>query len=199
MTAPLHADLANNRQACERVVAEAQQRQQPMQDVEARLFLARWAALERAAPSSSPAAAAAAAATTADPAQSTTALLAAAKQHLGAAEAVCTQFPAQTPGMLAEVAAVGAMLRRDGDVFYTPVDNAEKQQVYAAMAHEFSGTGHWYTCANGHPFMVGECGMPMETAACPQCGARIGGQDHQPAAGVRHARDFEDQFGRLRI
>jgi len=35
------------------------------------------------------------------------------------------------------------------------------------MAREFIGTGHWYTCLNGHPFTVGECGMPMQTSIYP--------------------------------
>jgi hypothetical protein len=64
-----------------------------------------------------------------------------ASEHLSAAEAVCKQSPAQTSCMLAEVAAVGALLRRGGDVFYTAVANDEKRWVYAALAREFSGTG----------------------------------------------------------
>jgi hypothetical protein len=199
VTAELHADFADNRQACERVVDEARQRQQPMQEVEARIFFARWAALERAAASSLSSSSSPTAATATNDLAQSVRLLDAAKEHLRAAEEVCKRWRAQTPGMLAEVEAASAMLRRDGDVFYTAVDNDEKRQVYAAMAREFLGTGHWYTCANGHPFTVGECGMPMETAACPQCGAQIGGQHHQAVEGVRHARDFEEQFGRLRI
>jgi hypothetical protein len=34
--------------------------------------------------------------------------------------------------------------------------------VYAAMAHGFSGTGHWYCCENGGLFTMGECGMPWK-------------------------------------
>jgi hypothetical protein len=33
--------------------------------------------------------------------------------------------------------------------------------------------------------------MPMEQATCPQCNARIGGQNHEAAAGVTHADDIE--------
>jgi hypothetical protein len=69
----------------------------------------------------------------------------------------------------------------------------------AAMSKEFSGTGHWYRCANGHPFTIGECGMPMETTRCPQCNAPIGGQSHVPAAGVQSAGDIEREFGNLRV
>jgi len=81
--------------------------------------------------------------------------------------------------------------------FYTSVDYDEKRKVYAAMARRFTGTGHWYTYVNGHPFTMGECGMPVQTSVCPQCGAPVGGQNHQPAAGVSHARDFEEHFGAL--
>ena len=96
--------------------------------------------------------------------------------------------------MSEEVSAAEKML---GDsTFYAPVTNVEKAAVYAAMAQSFQGTGHWYYCANGHPFTVGDCGMPMETARCPQCGATVGGTHHQPADGVRRAEDLEAEFGR---
>lgn len=48
--------------------------------------------------------------------------------------------------------------------FYISVDNEEKRQAYAAMAREFTDTGHWYTCLNGHPSTVGKCGIPMQTS-----------------------------------
>lgn len=73
------------------------------------------------------------------------------------------------------------------------------RMVIAAMQGEFSGTGHWYRCENGHPFTVGECGMPMEAARCPQCDAPIGGRNHQSAAGVQHARDIERDFGNMSL
>ncbi|KAK3366563.1 hypothetical protein B0H63DRAFT_405475 [Podospora didyma] len=60
------------------------------------------------------------------------------------------------------------------------------------MRKEFLGTGHWYRCTNGHPFTVGECGMPMEMARCPECGAAVGGQNHAPTEGVRRAEDIDN-------
>lgn len=54
-----------------------------------------------------------------------------------------------------------------------------------------SHSGHWYNCVNGHPFAIGECGMPMELARCPECGANIGGQHHQAVQGVTRAEDME--------
>ncbi|OAQ60006.1 NFX1-type zinc finger-containing protein 1 [Pochonia chlamydosporia 170] len=53
-------------------------------------------------------------------------------------------------------------------------------------------SGHWYNCVNGHPFAIGECGMPMEEAHCPECGASIGGLNHRAVAGVTRAQDMEN-------
>lgn len=78
---------------------------------------------------------------------------------------------------------------------YRPVTAAELKAVYAAMSTEFRGTGHWYRCENGHPFTIGECGMAMEMARCPECDAPVGGSNHQTAEGVEHDRDME-QLGR---
>lgn len=90
----------------------------------------------------------------------------------------------------ADIEAVVAMLQ--GGTFYRAVTTEELRAVYAAMAREFSGTGHWYTCEQGHPFTVGECGMPMQQARCPECGSPVGGESHRPAEGVRHAREIEE-------
>ncbi|KUI56519.1 Helicase required for RNAi-mediated heterochromatin assembly 1 [Cytospora mali] len=92
--------------------------------------------------------------------------------------------------MEAEIEAARQLL--NGGVFYKPVTNDELRAVYAAMASEFRGTGHWYTCEQGHPFTVGECGMPMEQARCPECGSPVGGQNHDPAEGVRRANAMEE-------
>ena len=38
----------------------------------------------------------------------------------------------------------------------------------------------WYQCKNGHPYSIGSCTMPMQTALCPHegCGETIGGTNH---------------------
>ena len=84
-------------------------------------------------------------------------------------------------------------------VLYRPVSSDEMRAVVAAMANEFQGTGHWYRCVNGHPFTVDQCGRPMETARCPECGATAGGQDLLAADGVTQAQDIERQFGDLHL
>ncbi|KAL9574008.1 hypothetical protein ACKAV7_001784 [Fusarium commune] len=75
---------------------------------------------------------------------------------------------------------------------YRPVTTEELRQVYVASMGELSGTGHWYTCPNGHPFTINNCGMAMEEAPCPECGARIGGRNHVSVEGVRHAVEIEE-------
>lgn len=94
--------------------------------------------------------------------------------------------------LIEEANEVGRMLR-DG------ISTTEMRMVVTAMSKEFSGTGHWYRCINGHPFTVGECGMPMQLALCPECGANVGGQSHRPTEGVTHANDIEEEFGGLTL
>uniref|UniRef100_A0A8D2D6D2 E3 ubiquitin-protein ligase RNF213 n=1 Tax=Sciurus vulgaris TaxID=55149 RepID=A0A8D2D6D2_SCIVU len=52
---------------------------------------------------------------------------------------------------------------------------------------------HWYTCPNGHPCSVGECGRPMEQSSCVDCGAVIGGINHRPHAGFHSIRPSTDR------
>ncbi|KAL9057566.1 MAG: hypothetical protein Q9206_002298 [Seirophora lacunosa] len=173
-------NLAFHRKDCEDMIQESRSRQQPTHEVEGRLYWARFVALERGRSASL---------SDAD----VGALVGRAQYELELAHDICIAHPSQTAGMLAEVSEAEKMLR--DATFYAPVTNAEKAAVYAAMAQSFQGTGHWYYCANGHPFTVGECGMPMETATCPQCGATIGGTHHQPTEGVTRAGDMEAEFG----
>lgn len=175
-------DLTTNRQDCEDLIGESTSRNQPASAVEGHLYWARFLALERKFPRAS-----------VDLAD----LLEDARGHVQIAKSMCDQYPRQTAGMRDEAKDVEKMLR--GSTFYLPVTNDEKAAVYAAMARDFRGTGHWYYCENGHPFTVGECGMPMQTSRCPQCGASVGGQDHQAVAGVRHADDLDRQFGGLNL
>ena len=39
----------------------------------------------------------------------------------------------------------------------------------------------WYKCPNGHLYVVGECGGPMQEGRCPECWLQIGGRNHNPA------------------
>lgn len=83
-----------------------------------------------------------------------------------------------------------------GREWYEEVTAEEIAAVKNAMVSGSGGisthSGHWYNCANGHPFAIGECGMPMEQARCPECGAPVGGLGHQAVEGVTRARNMED-------
>jgi hypothetical protein len=59
-------------------------------------------------------------------------------------------------------------------------------KVLPSSVIELQMTEHlrWYACKKGHPYAVGNCGMPMQTARC-HCGAPIGGKDHQSIDSVK--------------
>jgi hypothetical protein len=178
----IQVDLSMNRKECEELMAESDSRNQPGNYVEGILYWARFLALERSL---------------AEPGSELTKLLDKAREYLQLAHEICDEYPGQTAGMRDEVEGVEKMLR--DSTFYMPVSNEEKAAVYAAMAQDFRGTGHWYYCENGHPFTIGECGMPMETSQCPQCGSPVGGNNHEAIRGIRRATDLENQFGRVSI
>ncbi|KAF2858127.1 P-loop containing nucleoside triphosphate hydrolase protein [Piedraia hortae CBS 480.64] len=69
---------------------------------------------------------------------------------------------------------------------YEQVSTEELEAIRNAMTFGKAAlrASAWYTCVNGHPFAVGECGMPMQLARCPECGASVGGTNHRPAEGV---------------
>lgn len=170
-------DLSALKEDCASLVKVAQDSVHPKEMVEGSIFLAQCHALERSILN--------------DTTDQTTkerciSLKGAAEEALEQAKAVMVRFPDSTAALQAEVDNTVAMLR--DQVFYQRVSEDETRAIFKAMGF---ATGHWYTCANGHPFAIGECGMPMEEAACPECGARIGGRDHQAVAGVERAHEIE--------
>ncbi|EJD52447.1 P-loop containing nucleoside triphosphate hydrolase protein [Auricularia subglabra TFB-10046 SS5] len=76
-----------------------------------------------------------------------------------------------------------------GTTFYEPVSLADKMEVVKAMG--FSHTGHWYSCPNGHAYVITECGGAMEASQCPECGVRIGGVGHVLDSTNRRADELE--------
>ncbi|KAI9880245.1 MAG: hypothetical protein M1830_004589 [Pleopsidium flavum] len=175
-------DFSSNRKDCMSLMNDAASQHQPMHEIEARIFFARFVALERSAPTSGP--------------DAMGQLLTQAGEGLDSAKSICAGA-ASTANMLPEIEDAEKLLR--GSTFYTTFTNEEKRAVYAAMAQELRGTGHWYYCRYGHAFTIGECGMPMETSRCPQCGAAVGGQDHDAVEGVTRAEDIDAEFGRLMV
>jgi hypothetical protein len=173
----IRLSLANNRQDCDSLINESHTRNQPANEVEGLIYWALFAAVEHQHSAS----------TTAD---SNDALITRAQTKLRLARILTTANPGQTRGLPASIDSAERRLLHP-PVFYTTVTSAEKSAVYAAMAREFRGTGHWYYCVNGHPFTIGECGMPMQRGSCPQCGAVVGGMAHHAEAGVTRAEDLE--------
>ena len=167
---------------CAQLLAESTNTKRVPQQVEALIFLAQVCAIQR----------------------SRAQVLDAVEQHrlegqthLQKARGLCDAGLGNTRGFQDEIDAVAKMLRES--TFYAPVTSEERMAVIQAMKTEFHGSGHWYYCENGHPFTIGECGMPMERATCPECSAPVGGQQHQAVAGTRHADDLERGFRGLNL
>ncbi|KAH7414422.1 hypothetical protein DE146DRAFT_673990 [Phaeosphaeria sp. MPI-PUGE-AT-0046c] len=114
------------------------------------------------------------------------------KDLLGKATELC-ELPFRGARCLAE--AVDKSLKLLGRDFYAEVTKEEIEAIKRAMVGGPGGiathSGHWYNCANGHPFAIGECGMPMEKARCPECGEPIGGHRHRAVEGVTRAQNME--------
>ncbi|KAF5570747.1 NFX1-type zinc finger-containing protein [Fusarium phyllophilum] len=49
----------------------------------------------------------------------------------------------------------------------------------------------WYSCVNGHPFAIEDCGMPTKLDRCPDCEAPVAGTSHRPSDGVTRAEKVE--------
>ena len=75
------------------------------------------------------------------------------------------------------------------------VDFLQLKAVVRALVSEapslagpgFTNQGHWYECANGHPYIITECGGATQASMCPECGAPIGGTQHTLQAGNRES------------
>lgn len=102
-----------------------------------------------------------------------------------------------------------------GCQWYESVTAEELAAIKVAMVSGPQGlathSGHWYKCANAHvvrftvrqkrasdvmltvldQFAIGECGMPMELARCPESGARIGGRNHEMVSWMSRAEHME--------
>jgi len=116
-----------------------------------------------------------------------------AKQLLENAREICKQPFHNAEGLRT---AVEESIRLMKKLWYEEVTAEEIKAIKAAMVSGSQGiathSGHWYNCGNGHPFAIGECGMPMELARCPECGARVGGQNHTAVGGVTRAMNMEN-------
>lgn len=49
-----------------------------------------------------------------------------------------------------------------------------RQELEAIQGAMGPKQGRWYKCRNGHPYYVGNCGRPAQSAICNECHAPIG-------------------------
>lgn len=61
----------------------------------------------------------------------------------------------------------------------------------------YTGQGHFYKCPNGHPYVIGDCGGATQVSSCPECGARIGGAQHQLTSGNTEAVELRNLAGQV--
>ncbi|KAF2837549.1 hypothetical protein M501DRAFT_995498 [Patellaria atrata CBS 101060] len=169
-------DLSAFKFDCDTLARLATESSHPLQQAEGLLFVAHCAALERLF-------------STQD-VDSSDHLRQQGISFIEVVKEICESHPFETRLIHNELKEIENMLN-DGTFHGVMTDN-EWKTVLAAMATELTGTGHWYHCANGHPFTIGECGMPMERAQCPQCGATIGGQNHVSVEGVARAENLDE-------
>ncbi|KAI5123686.1 hypothetical protein M0805_001714 [Coniferiporia weirii] len=101
-------------------------------------------------------------------------------------------FKKPSSAILEEWKDLGSALRNN--VVYSPLSYDEKKQIVSAFMSDwdFSHSGHFYTCSNGHAFVIGECGGAMETARCPECSETIGGANHNLVSTNRRNTELED-------
>lgn len=68
------------------------------------------------------------------------------------------------------------------------ITEKEKVEIVRALNME---KGHWFKCPNGHHYAIGECGGAMEESKCNECGARIGGGNHQLLENNAHSSEMD--------
>ncbi|KAL6155657.1 hypothetical protein ACJQWK_05047 [Exserohilum turcicum] len=116
-----------------------------------------------------------------------------AQELLAEAKFLCKHSFRGRDTLLQAIDSTLKMLRSE---FYEEVSKEELDTIKKAMVSGPRGiathSGHWYNCINRHPFAIGECGMPMELARCPECGETVGGQHHTAVAGVSRASEMEN-------
>ncbi|XP_069729030.1 E3 ubiquitin-protein ligase RNF213 [Phaenicophaeus curvirostris] len=69
-----------------------------------------------------------------------------------------------------------------------PQDIIAEARTWAATSNMW-----WYTCPNGHPCLVGECGGPMEISRCIECRALVGGEDHKALPNFQQFQNTGDR------
>ncbi|KAK5808427.1 hypothetical protein F5H01DRAFT_352070 [Linnemannia elongata] len=70
----------------------------------------------------------------------------------------------------------------------------EKMEIFRAVSEHMRGSGHWYQCSNGHPYVIGDCGGAMVQGRCLECGAPIGGASHNLLQSNRQDLEMEGLY-----
>ena len=91
-----------------------------------------------------------------------------------------------TPDIEEEVSALIAHFNEKYAV--SGLTEAERVEIVNAIGLT---KGHWFKCPNGHYYCIGESGGAMEKAQCPECGANIGGTNHQLLEGNQLAQEMD--------
>ena len=125
--------MITGRSDCLTLASDSLQKQQPLTQVEGLIHFAKFVALERLLPKNK---------------ASTQGLLDEGLNHMQTARKIVDKFPS-TRSLSDELEAAESTLRES--TFYAIVTSEERQAIYAAMAQDFQGTGHWYYCVNMHP------------------------------------------------
>ena len=73
--------------------------------------------------------------------------------------------------------------------YRVPLTIEERKMIIKAISAK---PGSWYKCPMGHYYQIGDCGGAMQTSQCPECGAKIGGRNHQLLATNQHAGEFDN-------
>ena len=63
--------------------------------------------------------------------------------------------------------------------------NKEDSTSYSDIIKIF-GACDFYSCPNGHLYVIGECRLPVQSAKCPECGLNIGGKYHRMIESNNH-------------
>lgn len=178
LQAKVLVDLTINRGECLSLISEAQAVNDREREVEFRIFIIQYCAMERKS--------------TFSPSDAEQ-LKRQGACHAKLAHDICKTYGGKLQSLVPEIKDAERALN-DG-TFVQTVSSEERRSILKAMAQEFGrGTGHWYVCRNNHPFSVGECGRPMRESVCPQCGERIGGRQHVSVEGVSQAMDLEEEL-----
>lgn len=131
----LEVNFSDNRNRCDKLIKDSKAALSILQEAEGHVFWARFAALECSSMSYD------------DPGSAN--IIEGLKQagfvHLDDAEKICADIGQSAKDLVDEIREVRRML----DV---GTSESEMRMIFKAMARDFSGTGHWYRCTNGHPF-----------------------------------------------